>query len=254
MKEKNPIIVLGAVFLIVIALVSIMPAFSHNAFADENGSDSKEEKRTVSVSAVSSISTAPNQTEIYLSIETDNLNAAKSQQENAEITAKVKKALLSAGVKETEIESTNYSLNELNEWDSISRKYIKKGYQTTHSLKVTVQGTSNAGTIVDAAVSAGTTRISGVSFTVDDKTREGIQLQALEQAAKTSKTKAETIAKGLGVKVKQVESADESSGYYYPQVNYSKTMMEASDGAMPTEFSAGDIQITATVSAVYSIE
>jgi uncharacterized protein len=256
MNSKKLMQGIAAVFVLAIFLGGTLALFSQGSYADVLPEETNKETRTISVTGNSIVSVAPNQVEVYFSIESDAVKALKSQQDNAELTAKVKKALMDAGIKENEIKTTGYSLNERYEWSETLRKSQKIGYRTTHSMKVTVKDTSKAGAIIDAAVLGGATSVSSVNFTVDEETRAELTLQALELASKKTMEKAETIAKGVGVTINQLESAVEGTSYYTPVRNYAvmDAKAEYDMGSVPTEFSVGDIEINATVSAVYSIK
>ncbi len=259
MNSKKFLQGIALVFVLMIGLSGLLAIASPSVLADTTPTENQNnDLRTISVSGSSVVSVEPNQVEVSFSIETDNVKALKSQQDNAELSAKVKKALLEIGVKEEEIKTTSYSLNEQFEWDSVLRKSKKIGYRTTHSMKVTVKDTEMAGKIVDAVIQGGATRVSNISFTIDSETREKLTLQALELASEKTLEKAKTIAKGIGVTVKQLESATEGNNYYVPVRNYypmeAKAEYTDASPVAPTEFSVGNIEINATVSAVYSIE
>lgn len=256
MDSKKLMQGIAAMFVLAIFLGGTMALFSQGSYADVLPEETNKETRTISVTGNAIVSVAPNQVEVYFSIESDAVKAVKSQQDNAELTAKVKKALTSIGIKENEIQTTGYSLNERYEWSEQLRKSQKVGYRTIHSMKVTVKDTEMAGKIVDAVVSGGATRVSNINFTVDEKTRAELTLQALELASNKTMEKAEAIAKGTGVTINQLKSATEGSSHYIPVRNYAAMDMqaEAIGGSVPMEFSVGDIEITAMVSAVYSIK
>lgn len=223
---------------------------------DEEDSD-EDKMRTLTVSGTHEISMAPEKVDLYFSVETDSLKAKDSQAKNAENSAKVIAALKAAGISQDDIETVSYSLYELNEYDYTLNKNVKKGFRTTNSFKVSLTTINDAGKIIDAITSAGANRVDSIVFGLNDDTVKELKLLALEMAAADSLVKAKAMAKGVDVQVKQLESMSENSAYYYPQ--YARSY-DLAAGASPapesasTEFFAGDIKVSANVTATYSIE
>lgn len=217
--------------------------------------DEKEDKRTISVSGSYEVSAAPEKVEIHLSVESTALKAKDSQAKNADVSAKVLTALNAAGIPKTSIETTNYTLNENREWNEATRKYELKGYSTTNSLKISSTNINDAGKIIDAAVGAGANRVDSIVFSLTDAKTKELKLSALKKAGEETKQKAQTLADSVGVKIKQIESISEQSISFYPVYqDYYKTFAGASAESAPTEIIAGQIKVSAQVSAVYSIE
>ncbi len=223
-------------------------------FAEDEEDD---HRRTITVSGSHEISVAPEKVDVYVSVVSDSLKAKDSQAQNALDSQKVINALLAVGVKSTDIETTSYSLNEINEWNNTTNKYDRKGYRTTNSLKITLANINDAGKIIDASITAGANRVDNIIFGLKDATQEQLKLQALEQASAVSKEKAMVMANGVGVTIVALDSMTENSNYYVPYYNTYQRAADSAGGvaeSAPTEIYAGDIKISANVSATYTIK
>ncbi|MBI5553260.1 MAG: SIMPL domain-containing protein [Candidatus Diapherotrites archaeon] len=253
----------GMPLAIILAALIVAAGVLVSAPATQTGSDpvislaaGDQPQRLINVSATAQVSAAPDQVELVFAVETDAKTAQESQQKNAETSAKVRAGLQALGIRENEIETMDYSLNEQNEYDPTTGKSRSTGYRTTHSLKVTLKNTGLAGKVIDAAVKAGANRVSSVQFTLSDAEKEELRQKALLEAAQTAGNKAGIVARGLGVQLGQLASASESSDYSYPQPYYANTYAKvgiAEADSAPTEFSPGAIRMSATVSASFEI-
>lgn len=242
--------VLAAVFVPALTNKPVQTAM----FAEAEDEDEKDE-RTITVTGSASINAAPEKVEIFLSIETDNPLAGASQSKNAEASAKVIAGLKAIGIAASDIETTSYSLQELSEWNQSQSKYIKTGYRTSHSLKISSTDTTMAGKIIDTAVQNGANRVDSVSFGLKDETIDALKLEALKLASAKSIDKAEALASGAGVQIVELKSMNESYVSYVPfyNKNYAYDVGMAESGA-PTEVIAGEIKVTAEIQATYTIQ
>jgi hypothetical protein len=245
--------------IIAILLAGVLVAVSFNAGLSSNpsqivlGADGKPEVKTISVSGTVTKYITPDKVDIVLSVETLDLSAQKSQSDNAVIADKVRKALSEAGVINSDIKTVSYSVNEQFEWNDYIRKSESTGYKTINQIQVTLSDTTMAGKIVDAAVQAGANRVSSIAFGLSDKKELEVRQIALNEASATAKTKAQSIVSGLGVSLGKVYSISESSYYYTPNYSSYEMAKDSSAGSAPTQVSAGDVEVTASVSVNFEI-
>jgi uncharacterized protein YggE len=210
--------------------------------------------KTLFVSGSASAAAAPDKVTIQFSVVTDDDSAEVSQQENAVKTAAVRTALIAAGIPASDIETTGYSLYQMRDYNYETGATIDRGYRTSHSMKVEISDISQAGIVIDAAVSGGANAVDGVYFGLSDEKTEELTMQALEAAGKNAKDKADAVATGLGVTVSRLMSATEGYTYTPLYSSYDVKMESASaGGSAPTSVTPGDISVTATVSAVFEI-
>lgn len=229
-------------------MASFADSFMGSAWAAETVTD-----KTLFVSGSATASAAPDKVTIQFSVVTDDDSAQVSQQENAEKTAAVRQALIAAGIPAADIETTGYSLYQMRDYNYQTGATIEKGYRTSHSMKVEISDISQAGSVIDAAVSGGANAVDGVYFGLSDEKTEELTMQALEAAGKNAKDKADSVATGLGVTVSRLMSATEGYTYVPLYSSYDMVKAESAGSGAPTSVTPGDISVTATVSAVFQI-
>lgn len=211
--------------------------------------------RTISVSGSFDAAAEPTKAEIWFSVETLAQTAQDSQSQNASLTQKVMAALSAMGISGKNVQTSSYSLYQKTEWDDNLRKSVNRGFQTSNSIKVTVNDLSKTGAVIDAAVKAGANNVSSISFTIDDAKQTELKRTALTSASQEAKAKASAIAAGLGVELDGVQSVSENGSYYVPYYqSFNKGMAMDAAAAPETPISPGDVKVNANVTVVFKIK
>ena len=214
------------------------------------------QRETVSVSGSSEVISQPDLVSVYFSIETTNLSADDSKNENAEISEKVTRELRYLGFKDSEIESVQYNIYPDYSWETGQQKL--KGYKTTNQLKVKTSDFGLTGKIVDAVVDNGAL-ISYINFEFSKDTENTLKAQAIEEATKDAKIKAEAVAKGSGKKIGKLVSISTNDYYYRPYPLYAMAEgASASDSGIDarkaaTQINPQQLTVSSSVQAVYEI-
>jgi uncharacterized protein YggE len=213
-------------------------------------------KDTLSVSGMAELTVAPDKAEIYLNVVTLAPTANKAQADNKEISAKVIAALKTAGVKDTDIETSNYYLNKKQDWNSKEQTYEDKGYELTHTIKVTTTSVDAAGELVDKAISAGANGVERVSFGLTKELEKKVREEALAKATIAAKEKAISIAQNSEVKLGKISSIQESNFYYQPfEANVRNTYAkEASDVMGGSIIAPQKVDVSSSIQISYKIE
>lgn len=126
------------------------------------------------------------------------------------------------------------------------------GYTATQSITIKVRVVDDASTIRTGLAGLGITDISGPTFSIDNE--EGFKDQARSKAITDAKTKAEVLAKELGVNLGKVVNFSEDNNSNYP-VAY-KTMASAAisaDSVAAPTLPTGENKITSNVTITYEI-
>ena len=229
------------------------------------------QRNTVSVSGESKMKVAPDLAQISFTIETNDSKSAKiSQNDNAQLTEKVKTALLAAGVSDKDITTTQYTVEPIKRgrWEcpdplvkceSFERLYYEDviGYRTVHTIFVKSDDTSKTGGILDAIGDAGgsNAKINSVGFSLKDETKKQLEKDLLEKASAAAKEKAQKIASGAGVSLGKPLMLSESINYpIYYNYNYAEDAMKAAGAPAPqTQVFGGEVDVTASVSATFEV-
>jgi len=218
--------------------------------------DAENSKRLISVTGKVIKNVSPDQAILVLAVETTNKSASQSQSENAQKTTDVINALKTAGVPEKDIKTVGYTLNEQWEWNRTTEKSESTGYVTTNRIQITLHDLTTTGKVIDAAAQAGANRIDSVSFSLSQAKEDQLRVEALFEAAQNAKTRAQSIATGLGINLGTVHSASENADYSIPYYYKNETMARDATGspAPTTPIISGDVEYTATVSVQFEIQ
>ncbi|MBU2560843.1 MAG: SIMPL domain-containing protein [Nanoarchaeota archaeon] len=240
------------------ALVALAIMFAPKPEVNVSGTGAGVDRNTISVNGQAQFDVDPDEAELNIRVQTKEPTAKRAQDENARLMSTVKEALKKAGVKDSEMETTNYNMWPQQRWDPETQKSVDDGYMVQHTLKVTTKDVTHVGALIETAVKAGANGLDSVNFKLSDKKREDVNSEALSQASSNAKGKADAIAQGLGVRIKQIVAVSESNvgyDYYYPRPMYA--MAEKAAGGMDYSenvVSPESVRVSATIGIVYEIE
>lgn len=183
-----------------------------------------------------------------------------------EATKKMNEAIAAvrgSGVEEKDIKTTGYNIYPryeyqksatlCNEWGCPPGKQILTGYEVSQSISVKVRKISDAGNILSKIGGVGVSNVSGLTFSVDKE--DDVKSEARSLAIQDAQTKAEILAKQLGVSLVRIVSFSESGNY---PIYYAKTMAADGLGGSPQsapipDIPAGENTITSNVTITYEI-
>ncbi|HWB33915.1 MAG TPA: SIMPL domain-containing protein [Candidatus Paceibacterota bacterium] len=132
-------------------------------------------------------------------------------------------------------------------------KSVLTGYEVRQTTTVKVRDTSKAGDLLAGVGSKGATEVSGLTFTFDNP--DTVQDAARSKAIADAKSKADELAKELGVSLVRVVSYNESGNNPGP-IYYKAMDVSSSAGAAPAaspEISVGQNKVTSDVTVTYEI-
>ncbi|VEF46554.1 outer membrane protein CC2294 [Bacillus freudenreichii] len=160
----------------------------------------KRKPNIIKVSGKGKITVEPDIAEVRLGVSTENALLSVAQEENARAISNIKKALMSAGIQDSDVQTIDYSIHP--QYDYVEGKQIFRSYKVDHMLLITVREIARAGTIVDTAVNNGANIVSSITFETSDYDR--LYRQALSLAVVDARRKAESIAETLNVQLSKV--------------------------------------------------
>lgn len=246
-KEKTNM--LTTILIIGLVLVALILAYNTKTTAVVSGQDVRN---LITVSGTSELTTMPNKAEIYVKIETFEKTAEEAKNANSKISKKVITALENKGVKNADIETSQFYLSPRYSWDEKTGKSEIDGYTLTNVLKVTTLDLDKVGNLVDTAVNSGANGIDNVIFGLTKDREKEIKSEALVRASEEAKVKAEALATRLGVNLKRIASISESSFSYIPYA-YRFAAVEKVMAAEETQISPQKLEVSATVNLAYEI-
>jgi uncharacterized protein len=200
------------------------------------------------------ITVTPDIATLTLGVSAQTLTVAEAQSQAAAAMAKVMAALTGSGVDKKDIQTQNYSIQQVTRWDDKSQQEVVLGFRVSNTVVAKLRAMDKIGSIIDASVAAGGdyTRINGINFSVEHP--EQYNTQVRELAMKDAKAKADQIAALAGVTLGKPTYVSESS--YTPATQYPVAYkMDAAGGAaVSTPITPGETDLTLSVQVTYSIQ
>ena len=221
-----------------IAVAAVVLAGGANAAT----SPSSTSTNTISVTGTGSITAVPDQASFDFTVTTKATTAAAALTKNGTDVRAVIAAVKGAGVDAADIQTEQVSLDPLMSNDGASII----GFTASDTISVTKLSIAKAGGIVDAAVGAGATSVSGPSLTLS--AQDTLYNQALKAAVAQAKTKAQALADAAGETLGAIVAIDEN-GSSAP-IPFAKS---ATDSTAGTPIEAGTQEIQATVSVTFAM-
>ena len=126
------------------------------------------------------------------------------------------------------------------------------GYTLRHILTVTISDLTKLSAVIDGAMQYGTTQIGPIIYERHDK--EAFKAEALTKAARVAEQKAIVLATAFGEPKPKLLNISETGVHYRPHtVLYKANAMRDTTTAISTELSPEDIEVTASVTAVFTL-
>jgi uncharacterized protein YggE len=211
---------------------------------------SATQEHTVTVSGTGEIGVAPDVADVVLGVMAQKPTAAEAQSAAATSMTAVVAAVKKSGVADKDIVTINLNLSPVYDYGSGSSAPRLTGYQYANTVKVTVRSINSVASVVDGAVAAGATTVSGISFRLDDP--KAVQAQARQLAMNDARTKADALASAAGVSVKGVATIAEAAVQTNP-VYYSGALDQAKVASVSTPIQTGTTDIVVQVTVSYLI-
>lgn len=235
------------------ALVAVLMASWMTTRAQEGTILRQESRPTLTVNGRGESSATPDLAVVQLGVTLDDKDAAAAQTQVNEVLQRTLKALRNLKLAENSIKTSGLSLSPVYEQLDRGREPSRPrvvGYRARNIVQVETQDLALVGKILDAAVAVGANEIQGVSFQLKDD-RES-KRAALQRAVAEARTKAETIAEAMGVRLKGVQEVVEGGVHLIqPRMEIARMRLAAADQSTPVE--PGDVRVEANVTVHYLI-
>jgi len=209
---------------------------------------------TITVSGKATVTSAPDEAVLTLSVENDASEPGASLDANSLAVKKVMERLKAEGVEDTAIETANVSVYPIRTYNPKTGQETLTGYRAQNTVTVTLKDARTVGKVLAASVETGATNVSGPVWRLADDSAAVIE--ALKKAVANARAKAEALAAAQGVKVGEVLMMNESGVEQpitpiYTQMYADKAAAGASVAEPP--ISAGSLDVTATVTITYTL-
>ena len=214
-----------------------------------NANESKGLTR-VAVTGDSIVQAQPDTAIFTISVVSQSKLALEAQQDNANKSDAVVRALKSAAGAGAEIKTSGYSLQPIRVYKEGQPPTIT-GYEARNSVTVIMSDLTKVGAVIDATAQAGANDVSGISFTLrqDRPARD----RALGEATREAVSKAQVIAQALGGRVVRIVEVQEE-GVERPRPVYQVETYARTATAAQTPIEVGTLDITSRVQLIAEIE
>lgn len=202
---------------------------------------------SIQTSGEAVVTAKPDRAQIDVGVVTqaDNSQTAVTQNaEKLEATLSRLRGLLGANA---DIKTISYSVSPNYRYPREGGEPSITGYTATNIVRVTLDDLTQVGKVIDTATAAGANRVQNLQFTLKDERQ--VQAQALREAAMKARSKAETLAAALNLKVVRILSVVESSPTVIPVRDVAFARTEAAS----TPIEPGTIEVRATVTFTVEI-
>jgi uncharacterized protein YggE len=224
-------------------------AFAFSASAAEDGNVSK-----LISNGEGKATGVPDLAIITLGVETRNVSAASAVSENALLMNRTINALVLAGLKKKDIQTSRYTLSTKTEENptptsdsGMLKNKTPPEFIATNQVTAKMNVSEDIGKVLDAATVAGSNNVLGIGF--DLRNSKPQMDKALADAVNDSRRKAEVMAKAAGVKLGKI--LEISEGYSFTTSGAPGAAFPLAEA--PTPVLPGVLEVTASVTVTYEI-
>jgi uncharacterized protein len=228
----------------------VLAAIAAPAFAAE------EIQRTLTVTGTAEVTVIPDICYLSFGVTTEHkTSAGQAYKDNNLRMDALRAAIRSLGVEENDMQSRNFSVSPRYRYESRTEKRVFEGYSVHHTLAVNLRKLDKATDVLDAAMAAGASEVSSVTFTVENPKK--YLGDARVEAIKAAQKKAETMAQAAGVTLLKPTSIYENEPGNY-RFAYAQTanawVDETTAGEGGASLAPGETKLSLTVNITYEIK
>lgn len=217
-------------------------------------SDADDAARTVHVEGEAIVQVAPDQATVRLGIVTRAEMPQAARAQNGDASGAAMRALRDAGVPESQIRMQGLQLRAHRVFDEERRRMVDDGFEAVRAVQVTLNDLDRVPDVVAAVVAAGANRVQSVQYGLQDRT--AARNEALSEAARDARGKAEQLAAALGAGVGAVRTIREQQ-FAFPRAvrtMEARASMQADRAEPdPDAYAPGMIDVEARVSVVFAL-
>jgi uncharacterized protein YggE len=181
-------------------------AFGWTTAAEAQQPPVPEPTPSIVTAGESVIRRAPDQAFVNAAIESRASNPRDASQQAANIMSAIRQRVTAAGIPTDALRTASYDVQQ--EVDFVQGRRVPRGYVARNALEIRVDQVERTGEIIDLAVQAGATSISGVRFELKD--RVGAEREALRLAVADARGRADAAAAGAGKTIDRILRIEET--------------------------------------------
>jgi uncharacterized protein YggE len=203
----------------------------------------------IQVSGTGQVQVPSDRARLNFAVVTEGTTAAVATTENSTLMDATIRALRATNVTGLNIETGGYDLQPRYRASTEDGTQRIVGYQATNNLRVTVDDVTAVGRLLDAAVGAGTNRVTSLQFEARDT--EAARTEALRRAVLNAREQAEAMASALGVPLGS--AVEVHGGVQQPGPRGAFMAMDMAMARVETPIEAAESSVTAQVTIRYRL-
>jgi uncharacterized protein YggE len=203
--------------------------------------------RSISVSGHGEVQAVPDLATISVGVMTSSITAKEALAANSKAMNELMEVLKKAGIETKDIATSNFNVGPRYDYGQGSQPPKLVGYDVSNMVTVIARKIEGMGGVLDAAVSAGSNQIQGISFSVSKP--DAMLDEARKKAVADARRKAEIYVAAGGFSLGQIISLTEGGGYQLPMA---KTM--AAEAASTPPIAQGEQTLAIDVNVVWEIK
>jgi uncharacterized protein YggE len=241
----------GALFGVALmaAVTLAAPVNSLAQQATPEASVNASSQRMITVSGRGTVTISPDSASIVVGVDVTGDTLAQASSDAAERMTAVLETIETAGIPAEQVQTVNYSVNVINDWDDQGRIRGVSGYQVSNQVQITAQDLDGLGGLIDALVESGANTIYSINFFASDATNA--YSQARMMAVADAQAKANELATAAGIELGEIIAIVETSFGGGP-IAREQAMMDAA-GSAATPIQSGSLQISIDVQISWQI-
>jgi uncharacterized protein len=192
---------------------------------------------------------APDRAWVTIAAESRAKTPGEVQKLNADAMSAVMQKLKGQGLPPDAIRTAAYELRP--EFDYANNRQTLRGYVARNAVEVRVDDLPKLGEVLDLAVGAGATSVSGIRF--DLKDRASAEQTALQRAVADARAQADTAAQAAGLKVERVVRIEVHREATMPPPRPMMAMRAEMAVSAEPPIAPGELEIKATVSLTAAV-
>jgi uncharacterized protein YggE len=219
----------------------------------ESGSDKDKKERTLTVQGQGKVSAIPDIATLSVEVSQEGSDLDPVLVQVRKQMEKIIAAVKGQGIDDKDTRTDSFQVRPRTEFDKKSN-LRRTGYVVTNRISVKVRDLKKTGKVLTAVINAGATTVNGPNFEIDRP--EVIERQALAEATRDAKARAQAVAEAAGVHLGDIISIN-PQGVSWPSLPrpYMMRAMAASAAAQSEEpLAAGEQTLSATVTVMYAIQ
>ena len=216
--------------------------------SNQEGSSTKTDKRTITVTATGLVQGKPDVLELVVGVRTRERSAKDALARNSLLAGKVIDSVKEAGVDAKDVQTADFSISP-----SYNDRGDINGYEVSNLVNSKIRDFDRAGEVIDAAtdVAGDEVIVYGVQFSFDDNSL--LVTRARSEAVKRARTQARQLAEAADVDLGDLLSITEE-GSPEPPVVAVERLGDSGGEAAAAPIEPGSESLSVQVTLVYEIE